>query len=336
MSIYTLGLNDPELALLSHCCAESAQTLLMEVVEKGAVKHDVVANFFKEEVVDVDGDAVLLTRSKSKDSLSISLKVVYNAAVMDACPEELPSKEIVTALMKIGKVRLGPVNRDSDETELPMPMGLVDVAHGSSGSNRLVDETGYVSRFSHINFHSARVYRDNLQSSKKTDYSNLMGSQHLVSVNLSPKQFAKVARANGVPTAVTLCRYLGDILPEPDKSIEFSEQTIRKEGTGVDPALEKALESAMDAVVTMLTPVKAITSKKASAELTTLLQEVSVAYSNLAVAMQEQRRADMQTLLSGYMEKFQIQVEESVRKLPPKVQSKVDIPSFGLLLNHTK
>ena len=92
----------------------------------------------------------------------------------------------------------------------------------------------------------------------------------------------------------------------------------------------------MDAVVTMLTPVKAITSKKASAELTTLLQEVSVAYSNLAVAMQEQRRADMQTLLSGYMEKFQIQVEESVRKLPPKVQSKVDIPSFGLLLNHTK
>ena len=133
-----------------------------------------------------------------------------------------------------------------------------------------------------------------------------------------------------------MCRYLGDILPEPDKSIEFSEQTIRKEGTGVDPALEKALESAMDAVVTMLTPVKAITSKKASAELTTLLQEVSVAYSNLAVAMQEQRRADMQTLLSGYMEKFQIQVEESVRKLPPKVQSKVDIPSFGLLLNHTK
>lgn len=336
MSLYTLGLNTQELALLSHCCAESAKSMLDEVAKIGDVKPEAVNNFVKEAVVDVDGEEITMMRSRSKDNISASLKLIYNAAVMDAMPESLPPKDIVINLLTIGKVRLDPTRRDKEMPELPMPMGLVDVAHGSSGSNVLVDETGFVSSFSHIDFHTARTYRYDTQSSAETDYVELMGCQHLVSVNLSPKQFAKVARANGVPTAVTLRRYLGDLIPEPDRSIEFSEQTIRKNGCGIDPALEKALDVAMDAVVEMLTPAKAITSKKATTELAELLQTVSVAYGKLTVAMQEQRREDMQTLLTGYMEKFQLQVEESVKKLPPKVQSKVDVPSFRLLLNHTK
>jgi hypothetical protein len=327
MSLYSLGLNQHELALLSHCCAEHAKTKILSVINESDLGVDDIEALFTSEEVKLNDLTVNLNRTKAKSSAAfIMRKVLEDKPISSNAVAEIDD------LMKMGRFYIGV--KSGNDKELPKSMGLININHGSTGATSLVDETGYISRFSQINFHTAKVFKYDLNSSKKTDYSRLMTEQSIMKIHLSPKQFAKVARANGAYVPVTLSRYLGEILPEPDTSIEFSEQVIRKDGSGVDPALEKALDDAMNDVILYLTPERAITSKKASKELSELLVIVGDAYVALSSAMQEQRKEDMKTLFSGYMQKFKKRVEMSMEALPEDVKSKIEVPTFSLQLEH--
>lgn len=326
MSLYALDLTDPELSLLSHCCAEQANKELLEIADKKHIEADVVDALFEDKTIELNGKIITIKRAKKKNDTKYILRKLRT--------DEKNVQEMVEAiwyLMKVGCINLN-FGKNEDKG-LPMSMGLINIAHGSTGSQSLVDETGYVGRFSSINFHTARTFRYELMSSKQTDYSRVMTAGCLIKVHLSPKQFAKVVRANGLPTPITLSRYLGEILPEPDTSLELSDQIIKKEGAGIDHNLEKALEDAISEVFTFLTPVKAITSKGASHTLSELLVVVGDAYIAFASAMQEKREEDMKALLEGYMQKFQTRVKTSIDKLPLEVKGKVVMPRFNLKLD---
>jgi hypothetical protein len=326
MSLYSLGLNESEMSLLSHCCAEQAKKALLEIAGDNDLESDEVNAFFEEKEIELNGKTITIKRAKNKNDIKYAFNKLISS---DLNNQETVS--LIIELMKMGRINLN--FTESEDRALPMPMGLIGIAHGSTGAHSLVDETGHVGRFSSIHFHTARTFRYDLMSSKQTDYSKIMAEACLLKVHLSPKQFARVVRANGAPTPITLSRYLGEIFPEPDNSLEFSDQIIKKDGAGLNSDLEKALEDAINDVYNFLTPVKAITSKKASSTLTELLVVVGDAYMALATAMQEQRKEDMKTLLEGYMQKFQTRVKTSIDKLPLEVKGKVSMPTFSLKLD---
>lgn len=326
MSLYALGLNESEMSLLSHCCAEQANKALLEIAGDNGLESDDVNAFFEEKKLELNGETITIKRAKNTNDIKYTFKKLLSSGLNNQ-----ETVNLIDELMKMGRINLN--FTENKDRSLPMPMGIINIVHGSTGGYSLVDETGHVGRFSSVNFHTARAFRYDLMSSKKTDCSKVMAEASLLKVHLSPKQFAKVVRANGVATAITLSRYLGEILPEPDTSLEFSDQIIKKDGVGVNPDLEKALEDAINDVYSFLKPIKAITSKKASNTLSELLVVVGDAYMALATSMQEQRKEDIKTLLEGYMQKFQKRVKTSIDKLPLEVKGKVAIPSFNLQLD---